>query len=309
MEEVLAKHIVHPWLMVWQGKWRLCQDYSDGTNKIARSGPFGLPSAWDARSALKPGSYMAKYDLRDFFWSIPVQKESRCRLVMRHPGTGRLMWCRSLPFGYLDSPRQACRVSEALAGEMRKRAAGKGIHFLCYVDDYLVIGDTLELTQLGQQIFEEVMQEFGMQWAPAKQRGPVQCIEFLGLLLSNVEGHRCIALSEKRQQRLKEMIAEWWELKSVDGLGVKVKPKDLAKLLGHLVFASQVVPGGRTYMQNMLSAFGGLEVDWKHGRVRARQGDWDLVTLSREFWLDLEWWSDHLEKRNCVWNYIHRCLL
>ena len=243
---------------------------------------------------------MAKYDLRDFFWSIPVQRESRRRLVMRHPGTGRLMWCRSLPFGYLDSPRQACRVSEALAGEMRKRAAGMGIHFLCYVDDYLVIGDTLELTRRGQQIFEEVMKEFGMQWAPSKQRGPVQCIEFLGLLLCNVNGHRCIALTEKRQENLKRMIEEWWNLKSADGLGVKVKPKDLAKLLGHLVFASQVVPGGRTYMQNMLSAFSGLEVDWKHGRVRARHGDWELVTLSREFWLDLEWWSDHLEVRNCV---------
>ena len=153
VETVLENHIVHPWLMVWQGKWRLCQDYSDGTNKLARSGPFGLPSAWDARKVLKPGSYMAKYDLRDFFWSIPVHEESRCRLVMRHPGTGRLMWCRTLPFGYLDSPRQACRVSEALAGEMRRRAAGKGIHFLCYVDDYLVIGDTLELTKMGQRIF------------------------------------------------------------------------------------------------------------------------------------------------------------
>ena len=59
----------------------------------------------------------------------------------------------------------------------------------------------------------------------------------------------------------------------------EMEPRELAKLLGHLVFASQVVPGGRTYMQNMLSAFSGLEVDWKHGRVRARYGAWDLVTL------------------------------
>ena len=127
IEDVLENHVVSPWLMVWQGKWRLCQDYSDGTNRAAQSGPFGLPSVWDARRALKPGSFMSKYDLRDFFWSIPVHPDSRRHLVMRHPGTGRLMWCSALPFGYLDSPRQACKVSEALAGEMRKRAAGKGI--------------------------------------------------------------------------------------------------------------------------------------------------------------------------------------
>ena len=300
VEAVVRDHVVHPWLMVWQGKWRLCQDYSDGTNRAAKSGPFGLPSPWDPFKALKPGSYMSKYDLRDFFWSIPVHPDSRCRLVMRHPGSGRLMWCRALPFGYLDSPRQACRVSEALAGEMRKRVAGKGIHFFCYVDDYLVVGDTLELTREGERIFEEVMREFGMQWAPAKQRGPVQCLEFLGLLLCNVPGHRCIALTEKRQIKLRGMLDEWLSRRPKRGEIEKATPVELAKLLGHLVFASQVVPGGRTYMQNMLSAFGGLEIDWKHGRVRAKYGAWDRVHLSDEFWIDLEWWSDHLESRNCI---------
>ena len=307
VESVVRESTVHPWLMVWQGKWRLCQDYSEGTNRAARSGPFGLPSVWDAKSALKPGSYMSKYDLRDFFWSIPVHPDSRKHLVMRHPGTGRLMWCRALPFGYLDSPRQSCRVSEALANEMRKRAAGKGIHFFCYVDDYLVIGDDYELTLEGNRIFEEVMREFGMQWAPSKHRGPVQCIEFLGLLLCNFEGHRCIALTEKRQQKLKKMIAEWLARKPALGRSrtrehseLGVEPVELAQLLGHLVFASQVVPGGRTYMQNMLSSFGGLEVDWKHGRVRPKRGAWDLVRLARQFWIDLEWWSDHLESRNCI---------
>ena len=53
-------------------------------------------------------------------------------------------------------------------------------------------------------------------------------------------------------------------------------------------------------MQSMLSTFSGLEVDWKHGRVRAKRGSWDRVSLSHEFWIDLEWWSDHLEVRNCV---------
>ena len=134
---------------------------------------------------------------------------------------------------------------------MRKRAAGKGIHFFCYVDDYLVVGDTLELTREGEKIFEDVMREFGMQWAPSKHRGPVQCLEFLGLLLCNVPGHRCIALSKSRQEKLRKMIDEWIQKKPRAGASVKVEPVELAKLLGHLVFASQVVHGGRTYMQSL----------------------------------------------------------
>ena len=39
-------------------------------------------------------------------------------------------------------------------------------------------------------------------------------------------------------------------------------PRELASFLGKLVFVSQVVKGGRTYMQGMLSQFKGLVVDW-----------------------------------------------
>ena len=92
-------------------------------------------------------------------------------------------------------------------------------------------------------------------------------MEFLGLLLCNVEGHRCIALGEARQAKLRMMIDDWMQRRPGGGDVLKVTPVEVAKLLGHLVFASQVVPGGRTYMQSMLSTFSGLEVDWKHGRV------------------------------------------
>ena len=37
----------------------------------------------------------------------------------------------------------------------------------------------------GGEIFEDVMREFGLEWAPQKQRGPCACIEFLGLLVCN----------------------------------------------------------------------------------------------------------------------------
>ena len=42
-----------------------------------------------------------------------------------------------------------------------------------------------------------------------------------------------------------------------------VAPVEMARLLGHLVFASQVVQGGRVAMQAMLSSFKGMVVDWR----------------------------------------------
>ena len=303
VEWAVENGVVHPWTIVEQGpKWRACQDYSGGTNTAVRSAPFTLPTTWDVRKFVKPGkSYFAKYDLRDGFWSVPVAMNCRHRLMMRHPATGRLMRCARLPFGYADSPRIFCMVTEAIAQEFRKRAAGRGVNILCFVDDYLVIGDDEEATRYGADLLESLFHEFGLEFAPHKQRGPCQCIEFLGLLIANFEEICCIALSEKRQEKVKQLLKLWLERRPKAGVTKRCDPTELAKLLGQLVFASQVVQGGRTYMQGMLSQFQGLEVDWRRGLVRRiKDSAWAEIELNEGFWRDIEWWFDSFESRNCV---------
>ena len=239
--------IIHPFTMDLKGdKWRACCDYKAGTNQGARSGPFGLPSALDVRGVLGPDSHMVKYDLRDGFWAVPVHPESRNRLVLRHPITGRPVRACRLPFGFVDSPRAFCRLTESLAQILRKRLAGLGVHVFVFVDDFLLIGKDEATTRMAGQALEDLLDEVGMCWAPHKQRGPCQCIEFLGLLISNVPGHRCISLTEKRQAKLQEMVAAWSQRRPVGGSALEAEPLELARLLGHLVFGSQVVPGGRT---------------------------------------------------------------
>ena len=111
--------IVHPWGVVPQGKkWRLCHDYSIRTNLYVPSAPFRLPSPWDVRPAVGPTSRFAKYDIRDGFFHVPVHPDSRRRLVVHHPVTGRLMWAPRLPFGYVDNPRLLCGVMEAIADKL-----------------------------------------------------------------------------------------------------------------------------------------------------------------------------------------------
>ena len=301
VEAALKEGTVHPWTMTQQGeKWRACQDYSPGTNRYAKSAPFGLPTPWDVKQAIIPGrSKFVKYDLRDGFWSVPVHQGSKNFLIMRHPATGRLMRCDRIPFGFIDSPRIFCSVTEAIAQLVRERAAGLGVHCWCYVDDFLLMGDDEEAARKGGEILEQVLFELGMEWAPHKQRGPCSCIEFLGLLIANFEEVCCLSISKKRQSKLQGMLDEWMAKRPKKGV-YRADPTELAKLLGTLVFASQVVPGGRVYMQGMLSQFSGLEVDWRRGEVRARGGSWSRMEVTGRFWRDLEWWSECLAERNCM---------
>ena len=135
---MLASDVVHPWVMVQKGeKWRACFGAHEGTNRVAYSAPFALPTVWDVPGIVKPTSLFAKYDLRDGFWLVPVAEESRQHLLLRRPATGRLIKCARLPFGYKDSPRQFAKVTEKIAAELRRRLAGRGV----YVDDFLIVGD------------------------------------------------------------------------------------------------------------------------------------------------------------------------
>ena len=299
LAEVLESSTISPWTIVDQGggKWRLCHDYSVGTNRVVPSAAFSLPSVWDARSSIRPGSHFAKYDIRDGFWHVPIADDSKKRLVVRHPGTGRLMWASRLPFGYIESPRLFCSLTEAVIGRLRKQAAGLGIHFYVFVDDVLVIGDNEELTRKGMALLEAEFAARGLQWAPHKKRGPCRCIEFLGLLLCNVEGLRGITISRKRRASLMADIEAWLALEPHEG-DLSAEPKKLASFLGKLVFVSQVVVGGRTYMQGMLSQFKGLLVDWQRGQVKPSGGEWRDLSVSQAFWRDLRWWREHLDTRS-----------
>ena len=304
VQHVLDTGIVHPWTVAMKPKPRACQDYSGGTNVWAHTAPFGLTNVWQAVKVVGPDSFFYKNDLRDGFWFVPVA--TRNLLVMRHPATGRLIRCNRLPFGFVDSPRIFCSLTEAIAQMLRARIAGWGAHVFCYCDDFLIIGKNYETTKRAGAEFECLLAELGIEWAPHKQRGPCKCIEFLGLLLCNAPGMQCVSITQGRAEKLLQLIDDWRQRKPLPcgGSGaadLKVTPREVAVLMGNLVFVSQVVPGGRTYMQCMLSSFKGLEVDWRRGKVKwtQRVGKWFDLQLRPGFWRDLEWWHAHLLLRNC----------
>ena len=70
---------VHPWTIIDQGggKHRACQSYDVGLNRVTRTAPFALPSAWDVGRLLGPDSHFVKHDLRDGFWGVRINRASR----------------------------------------------------------------------------------------------------------------------------------------------------------------------------------------------------------------------------------------
>ena len=308
VDAALARAPAHPWTVVHQSadKWRAAQDYSRYTNGRVGSIPFTLPSVWDAAKVVGPDSHFAKYDLRDGFWAIKTHPDSRAFLMVRHPATGRLCWCKSLPFGYKLSPLIFCDLTESVAQVFRSRVAGRGIHAYVFVDDFLIIGEDRAKTVEGMEILEALFNELGLQWAAHKRRGPARAIDFLGFLLVNEQGgQRVVAMSEGRHGKMSALVDQWLSRRPSDetdswGLEEVAEPKELASLLGLLVFCASAVPNGRTHMQGMLRQFARLEVDWARGSVRWPGGEWGKVPLTRAFWRDLVWWKGAIDSNPSV---------
>ena len=302
VEKSLRFGTVHPWQIVRQSesKWRAAQDYKMGTNQRVVTSPFTLPDASDVRHVVGPDSHFGKYDLRDGFWSVGIAPASRHHLMVRHPATGQLLRCTSLPFGYSLSPLHFCAVTEAVAGVFRRRTAGMGIHLFVFVDDFLCVGDTRESTEKGMQMLEALLDELGLPWAPHKQRGPARVMEFLGVLLVNTPKHQCFAVTRSRQERLTALLSSWAARRpKKPGATVLAEPRELASLIGQLGFCSSVVPNGRTYLQAMSSQFKGLTIDWVRGVVRSVASRWQRIELGGGFWRDLHWWTTALQRQNC----------
>ena len=178
IDELGKDCIVHPRTIVFQGpdKVRACQDYKNGTNLFNDSPAFHLQNVWDARRSVKRTSFFAKYDLRDGFWHVPVEYSSCRGLLVRHPTNGRLMWASRLPCGFLRSPERFCLLTQSVADLFHRRHPGIGVRIFVFVDDFLVIGDDEAATREGCRLFEGLLAELGLQWAPHKRRGPARPI-------------------------------------------------------------------------------------------------------------------------------------
>jgi hypothetical protein len=304
-------HFIHPWVVVHtepegKPKVRACGDYSAILNKHdTASWPFSMPRVWDLRQWVTKDSYFAKFDLSDGFWAVPIS-ESHTKYFgyrmpydtfdpetgARHPKAGCVALATRLPFGWAASPALFQFCTAAVAENLRIK---HGIKCLAYCDDFILVGGREELKR-HIALFEEEMRALGLVLAPHKKDGPCRSLKFLGLRVTNVPGERSISLPQDKKLRLFGMMRHYREHYRA---GDRVAPQQLAKLLGLLNFASQVVDGGETFLTRMYSSFRGCVVDWKRGLVRVGDGTRPM-RLTEEFFRDLDWWQENLEWRNAV---------
>ncbi|XP_033222544.1 uncharacterized protein LOC117176414 [Belonocnema kinseyi] len=209
-------------------------------NEYLRPGKFRLITHSKVPGFLQRKDFLAKIDISQAYLHVHIKESHRRYLAMYYR---KKIYCwTALPFGLSSAPLAFSRISNWLAGQLRKR----GVRVMVYLDDFLLANQDKHL--LIQQLKEIVNFLTFLGWkinVPKSILVPSRKLEYLGIMWNPWTDLKF--LSEKKTKRLKLTLNKimsqqkwsWQQAKS---------------LLGTLEFASFVVPLGRVFCRNLQRA-------------------------------------------------------
>ena len=153
-----------------------------GFNSYSKVNSFKFQTLDDAIKLLKPGYFMSKIDLKSAYRSVPIHPSNYAgtRLKWRFKG-GKVKFTyfvdtiARLPFGGKRSPEIFNRLTQAVKRIMAK----KGFEaIVVYLDDFLVIGESMEACQAAFDSLLSLPQNLGFRINWKKVVYPTQRLVF-----------------------------------------------------------------------------------------------------------------------------------
>ena len=225
------------------------------------------------------GCFLAKTDIESAFRLIPVHPDDYELLGMHWKG--KFYYDKVLPFGLRCAPYLFNQLSDAVEWILINKCQ---ISFVCHIlDDFLIIepqADILPINSLCQQSLSAMLMTFNnlnIPIAPDKTQGPLQDLEFMGIILDSLKMEA--RLPADKINRLSLLIQQFENKHSCT-------LKELQSLIGSLNFACKVVPPGRPFLQRMIDLTRNIKKSHHH------------IKLNAGFYKDLQMWKIFISNWN-----------
>ena len=224
------------------------------------------------KNLLKPGDWLAKVDLKDAYFSIPIHPDHR--KYLRFPLGERVYQFTCLPFGLASAPwvfTKTLRPIAALAREL-------GLRVVFYIDDILLMVESKEKLRDQAAGLVYLLQCLGFTINTEKT---TQSMGFLGFTVNTTSMELSLP-PEKLKIR-----AEARKL-----LGVEPIPaQSLARLVGKMNATTEVIPPAPLFFRH-------LQMDLSAALQAAEQDYETEVRLSPGSREELTWWDTHMVRWN-----------
>ena len=200
-----------------------------------------LDDAISIINKLGRGAWLCKYDISDAFKIIPIHPSLWSLYGIKWDS--KLYFYTRLPFGSRSSPFIFNTLAEAVVWILQNNYGVP--HLLHLLDDFLGIESPTSGGDRTMSLMSLVFNKLGIPISTHKTVGPVQVLEYLGIILDTMKMEA--RLPPDKLTRITQLLSKFLKKKCC------VK-RDLLSLLGHLVFASRVVVPGRTFMSRLFHA-------------------------------------------------------
>ena len=252
-------------------------------NKFIVEEHFKMEGFHMVKDLVKPGDWLAKLDLKDAYFLVPVDPNHQKFLQFQWQGNLYQFHC--LPFGLSCAPRTFTKLMKPVVAFLRER----GIRLIIYLDDLLILcncRDTL-LSQL--ELIKDLFQTLGLLINNKKsQLESLQEIVFLGLTISTIAMQ--VSLPKEKvtriQQEARQMLSK-----------TEVSVQKLAAFVGMTTAVKQAVRVAPLFHRHLQAVINRV-VPLASSLEEVRQSYHQIVEISREASQELGWWMQEMQNYN-----------
>ena len=222
---------------------------------------------------ITPGAYMAKIDIKDAYYSVPIRVEDQKKLKFQVDD--ELYQFVALPNGYSPGPRKFTKLLKPPLSFLRM----EGVTVAAYLDDLFTLNRIKDKCTENIIKICRLLEELGFVIHPLKTMfEPSTVLEYLGFILDSVSMTVKLPVEKKTIIRdlcqfvLREMV---------------ITIRTLARLLGLFSSSFIAVSEGKLHYR-------GLERDKTRALAR-NKGRYDRsMSLSQEGISEIHWWLDNI---------------
>lgn len=238
---------------------------------------FKMEGIHTLKSLVARGDWLVKIDLKDAYFSIPIDQAHRRFLCFQFGE--QIYQFNCLPFGLTSAPwvfTKTLKPAVALGREL-------GMRLVVYIDDILLMAETKDKAREQADGLIFLLQCLGYTINIEKTvREPSQTIPFLGFTLDT----RSMELSLPAE-KIKKIRAESRRLLEAE----RITGRALSRLIGKMNAANQVIPPAPLFYRH-------LQMDLA-AALRISGQDYETVlSLSPESKEELDWWDTEMVKWN-----------
>ena len=222
------------------------------------------------RELLKTNDWMAKIDLKDAYFTIPMHPTHQPFLRFMVNQQHYQFTC--LPFGLSCAPWVFTKVMKPISIFLRSM----GVRMIVYIDDILVMGESPEQVKGHLEALTYLLTGLGFVInIPKSITTPAQRIEYLGLLVDSTTLH--LSLPGEKLHHIRS------EIDQITKKSFPITARQLTQIIGKLHAASQAVLPAPLFYRS-------LQGDLQRALNSSSQNYNSLLTLSQPAQEELAWW-------------------